>query len=103
MKEQFWSVYIIISDDDRLYTGITNNLAKRWYAHLNTKSGAKFFRGRKPERLLYVESGFNRSTASKREAAIKKLMRAEKLLLLESQREIDWHSRLELSVTSKTP
>jgi len=92
-----WFVYIIISTDDRLYTGITNNLANRWHAHCNTKQGAKFFRGRSPKTLAYVEQGFNRSTASQREAQIKKLTRHNKLDLVATQSSVDWHLRLDLS------
>ncbi len=44
--------------------------------------GAKFFRGRKPLQLAYIESGHDRSSASRREAAIKRLPRAAKLQLL---------------------
>lgn len=48
--------------------------------------GAKFFRGRKPLQLAYIESGHNRSSASRREAAIKQLSRAAKLQLLTADR-----------------
>jgi putative endonuclease len=92
-----WFVYIIISSDDRLYTGITNNLANRWHAHCHTKQGAKFFRGRSPKTLAYVEEGFNRSSASQREAQIKKLTRLQKLDLLATQSIVDWHRRFALS------
>ena len=44
--------------------------------------GAKFFRGRQPLQLAYIESGHDRSSASRREAAIKRLPRAAKLQLL---------------------
>ena len=91
-----WVVYIILSSDQRLYTGITNNVARRWHQHNNTRSGAKFFRGRAPQRLLYLEKGFNRSSASRREAEIKRLTRTDKLVLVESQSNIDWHHQFEL-------
>lgn len=76
-----WVVYIIQSDDARLYTGITNNIERRWRQH-SCGQGAKFFRGRKPQALVFVESGHNRASALRREAAIKKLRRVEKLALL---------------------
>ncbi|GAA5316726.1 MAG: GIY-YIG nuclease family protein [Candidatus Pelagadaptatus aseana] len=82
---------MIESSDHRLYTGITNNLPKRWKAHTEGKTGAKFFRGRSPSQLLYVETNHDRSSASKREAAIKQLKRSEKLLLVAEQRDQDWH------------
>jgi putative endonuclease len=78
-----WQVYIILCTDDSLYTGITNDVARRFNQHAD-KQGAKYFRGRQPKQLVYVETGHDRSSASKRESAIKKLPRLEKLHLLVS-------------------
>jgi putative endonuclease len=78
-----WLVYMILSSDGSLYTGITNDIARRYSQH-GGKNGAKFFRGRQPQKLVYVETGHDRSSASKREIAIKKLPRQEKLQLLSS-------------------
>jgi putative endonuclease len=78
-----WQVYIILCTDDSLYTGITNDVARRFNQHAD-KQGAKYFRGRQPKQLVYVETGHDRSSASKRESAIKKLPRLEKLQLLVS-------------------
>ncbi len=89
MQQKNWLVYIIEGSDGNYYTGITTNIARRWGEHSGeigfAKVGAKYFRGRKPKALVYVESGHNRSSASKREAAIKKLTKAEKNNLLSSQ------------------
>lgn len=78
-----WSVYIILCTDDSLYTGITTDVSRRFAQHSNQK-GAKYFRGRQPKQLLYIETGHNRSSAGKREIAIKKLNRLEKLKLVAS-------------------
>ncbi len=80
-----WWVYIICASDDRLYTGITTDIRRRWQQHLNGKQGAKFFRGRQPQRLCLLEPQADRSDASKREAAIKKLSRRQKLQLIDNQ------------------
>jgi len=77
-----WQVYIILCTDNSLYTGITNNLERRLSQH-GGRRGAKYFRGRRPQRVVYVESGHTRSTASRREAEIRKLGRAGKLKLIE--------------------
>ena len=77
-----WLVYIIGCDDGRFYTGITTDLARRWSEHSGLPQGAKFFRGRKPAQLLYVEDGHDRSSALRREAAIKRLSRQAKEILL---------------------
>ncbi|MGR9051325.1 MAG: GIY-YIG nuclease family protein [Gammaproteobacteria bacterium] len=80
-----WFVYIILCSDSTLYTGISNDVLRRFSVHAEGKgNGAKYFRGRSPKCLVYVESGHNRSSASKREAAIKKLSRAGKIRLIES-------------------
>jgi len=78
-----WSVYIIQCTDDLLYTGITNNIQRRFSQHLNRR-GAKFFRGHTPKKVVYIENGHTRSSASRREAVIKKQSRVEKLHLVMS-------------------
>lgn len=82
--ESHWFVYIILASDNSLYTGITTDIKRRWRQHGEAAGGARFFRGRKPVKLVYLESGHDRSSASKREAAIKKLRRLKKEQLLES-------------------
>ena len=57
-------------------------MARRWNEHLHSPKGAKFFRGRKPKQLVYLQACQNRSVASSREAAIKKLSRINKIKLL---------------------
>lgn len=78
-----WQVYIILCTDNSLYTGITVDVARRFNQHADGQ-GAKYFRGRQPKLLVYVETGHDRSSASKREIVIKKLPRLEKLQLLAS-------------------
>ena len=77
-----WYVYIIRASDDSLYTGITTDLERRLKQHQTGKGGAKYFRGRKACDFVYTESGRNRSSASIREAQIKKMTRQQKSLLL---------------------
>ncbi len=76
-----WSVYIILCSDGSLYTGITNDLERRFNQH-NNSIGAKYFRTRRAIEVVYLENGHNRSTASKREVAIKQLSRKGKLKLI---------------------
>jgi putative endonuclease len=76
-----WKVYILLTSDHKLYTGITNNMVRRWRQH-SAKKGAKFFYGRKPLTLCYLEDGHNRSSASKREYQIKALKRNQKWQLI---------------------
>ena len=78
-----WVCYILRCADDTLYCGITNDLDKRLSAH-NAGTAAKYTRARGPVQLVFVESWADRSAASKREMAIKKLRRTEKLALIQS-------------------
>lgn len=75
-------VYIIKCGDNSLYTGWTNNLEKRFKNHCEGK-GAKYTRGRGPLKLVYYEEYEDKILAMKRECAIKKLSRSEKLKLIE--------------------
>lgn len=76
-----WLVYMILCSDDSLYTGITTDLQRRFGQHASGR-GARYFRGRKPLRVVYQESGHTRSTAGRREAEIKALTRADKFMLI---------------------
>jgi putative endonuclease len=78
-----WQVYIILCKDNSLYTGITTAVQRRFSQHL-AGTGAKYFRGHSPLRLVYLEDGHDRSSASRREAEIKKLRPKDKRRLIES-------------------
>ena len=73
---------MIRTSDGQLYTGITTDIQRRWQEHLTGKGGARYFRARKPQSLCFLEEHVDRSSASKREAAIKKLSKTEKELLV---------------------
>lgn len=77
-----WEVYIIQNESGQLYTGITNDFEKRFFAHLTKRGGARFFHLSPPEKVLFRETHPNRSQATKRELEIKKMTRAEKLALI---------------------
>ncbi len=81
-----WNVYILRCGDCTLYTGCTNDLARRLKTHQEGK-GAKYTRSRLPVELAYSEPAADKSQALRREAAIKRLSRREKLdLVAESKR-----------------
>ena len=75
-----WFLYILRCGDGSLYTGITTDVEARLDMHRSGK-GAKYTRGRGPLELIYTEPCGTRSDASKREWAIKKLTREEKMRL----------------------
>jgi putative endonuclease len=82
-KKSVWEVYIIQAKSGKLYTGITTNLDRRFSDHQKKQKGARFFRFSSPEKVLFREPHPNRSEATKREIAIKKMSRKEKLFLIE--------------------
>ena len=67
-----WYVYIILCSDRSLYTGITTDPDRRFRQHA-AGNGAKYFRGRKPLRIVYQEGDHTRSSAGCRELQIKKM------------------------------
>lgn len=79
-------VYILLCADGTLYTGITDDVARRAAVH-NSGRGAKYTRGRCPVQVVYREACADKSAALKREAAIKKLSRERKLSLIGSAEE----------------
>ena len=76
-----WLVYLLRCRDGSLYTGITNNLTKRLGAHAAGKA-SRYTRSRLPVTLAYTEPQRSHSGALKREAAIKKLSRRQKDILI---------------------
>ena len=78
-------VYILECNDGSLYTGIAKDVEKRLIEHNTSDKGAKYTKVRRPVKLVYKEASENRSSASKREYAIKKLTRLKKLQLIQNQ------------------
>ena len=76
-----WSVYILECSDGSLYTGITNDLSRRIKEHKDG-TGAKYTQSHPVEKCVYSEECATRSLALRREAAIKRLPRAKKLVLV---------------------
>ncbi|MEG2421394.1 MAG: GIY-YIG nuclease family protein [Oscillospiraceae bacterium] len=75
----YW-VYMLRCKDGTLYTGTTDDVDRRAKVH-NSGKGAKYTRGRTPVVVVYREECPDRSSALRREAAMKKLTRGEKLAL----------------------
>jgi putative endonuclease len=77
-----WTVYLARCGDGTLYTGITTDPERRLAEH-NTGGGAAYTRARLPVLLIYKEIVPDRSSALRREHAIKRLTRAAKEALIE--------------------
>ncbi len=74
-------VYILKCKDGTLYTGITNDLARRFEAH-KKGIGARYTRSHPPKKIVRSEKYGTKGRALKREAEIKRLSRGEKLELI---------------------
>lgn len=81
-SRQEWYVYIIKASDERLYTGVTTDVERRFSEHSDSRKGARFFRGRQPVEVVYTENHPDRGSAQRRESEIKKLTRVLKLELI---------------------
>jgi putative endonuclease len=76
-----WFAYILRCADDSLYAGTAKDVTARLATH-NAGRGARYTRGRGPMVLVYSEACGSRGDALKREAAIKRLTRADKDALI---------------------
>lgn len=82
--EKTWYVYILECGDGTLYTGITDDVQRRFKAHSDGK-GAKYTRGRGPLKLRHQEECGTHSHALKREIAIKRMTRQQKIDLINKE------------------
>jgi len=78
-----YTVYILKTSKDTLYTGITNNLEKRLNEHKSKgKKSAKYMRSFESFELVFTQKCETKSEALKMEIKIKKLPRIQKNTLL---------------------
>lgn len=85
-KATKWSLYLLRTADNSLYTGVSTDVHRRLIEHQNTdgkNKGAKALRGRTPLSLVYSVEVGNRSEALKLEYRVKQLSRSEKEALIE--------------------
>ena len=74
-----WSVYLIRCSDNSLYTGISNDVDKRFAIHQSgSKQAAKYTRNRHPLKLVFTAEIGAKSCASKTEYYLKKLPKKTK-------------------------
>lgn len=76
-----WFVYMVRCADASLYTGIAKDVNRRCRQH-NAGSASRYTRSRLPVKVVYQEPQPSRSSALKREAAIKAMTRKEKLAMI---------------------
>jgi putative endonuclease len=78
-------VYLLRCRDGSLYAGATNDLERRVATHAKGRA-SRYTRSRLPVVLVHCERARDRSAALRREAALKRLTRAEKLALVAGAR-----------------
>ena len=83
-----WFVYIVECADNTLYTGITTDINRREEEHNSSEKGAKFTKMRRPVKIVFTQECEDRSEASKKEYAIKKLTRKKKIEIIEGKIEL---------------
>lgn len=86
-NNDFWFVYLIRTEQNTLYCGITNNIEKRFLAHQEGK-GAKYLRGKGRLQLVWSKQVENKSMAAKYEYYIKKLTKVSKEALVNNKGEL---------------
>ncbi len=79
-----WFVYIIQCDDGSFYTGITENIERRFQEHKEGKGGRYTFL-HKPLKILFSENFNSLETALRRESQLKGWSRIKKIRLIKSQ------------------
>lgn len=85
-KDNMWFVYILKCKNGDLYTGITDNLQRRFEEHASGKGG-HFTKSFVVEKILFSEKHPDKSSALKREAQIKGWTREKKLALIKGDKE----------------
>ena len=76
-------VYIMTNNSGTLYTGVTNNLQRRFHQHVHDAGGG-FTKRYKLTRLVYYESTPDVRMAIEREKEIKGWVRRKKIALIAS-------------------
>lgn len=79
--DKIWYLYILRCKDGTLYTGITDDVQRRFAQHSAGK-GAKYTRGRGPLELVYQEECGSHGDASRREYEVHHMTRKQKLELI---------------------
>ena len=84
--KESWVLYILECSDGSFYTGITNDIERRFQQH-NDGLASRYTRSRRPVKIRYQEGCPSRSSALIRECAVRLLTRKEKEALVGRQTE----------------
>lgn len=87
-KNEEYYIYIVLCENNTLYTGITNNLIKRFIKHKLGK-GANYTKIYKPLMYLSVWIVENKSLALKIEKFIKSNKKNKKLFFIKNKKSLE--------------
>ena len=78
-KDLIWHLYMVRTKHGQLYTGITQDIVRRFMEHQEGgKKSAKYLRGKGPLKLVFQMKIGSRSSALKAESVLKKLPKQKK-------------------------
>lgn len=83
MNKKYYT-YVLLTEKNTLYCGYTDDVEKRFQAHLEGK-GAKYTKANKPVKIVYQKEFDTKSEAMKEEIRIKKLPREKKLQIINNK------------------
>lgn len=86
MEKKYYT-YVILTKDNTLYCGYTDDVEKRFEAHKAGK-GAKYTRAHKPERIVYSACFDTKIEAQREERKIKAMTRREKIEYIDAARQL---------------
>lgn len=78
MTSKKYYTYVLLTENNTLYCGYTDDVEKRFEAHKAGKA-AKYTRANKPIKIIYKACFDSKSEAMKEECRIKSLTKIEKL------------------------
>lgn len=83
MEDKKYYTYVLLTENNTLYCGYTDDVEKRFEAH-KAGLGAKYTRANKPVKIIYTACFDTKSEAMKEEYRIKHLSKEEKLKFLDN-------------------
>ncbi len=103
MGNQSYWIYILYCNNNTYYTGYTNDLVKRFEAHVNG-TASKYTRSFKPVRMAQCwKINGDKSLAMKIERYIKKLSRIDKERIINEPLLLSTDQRVEFASTEISP
>ena len=97
MEMSYNITYILKCRDGSFYTGWTNDMKKRYAAHVSGKGG-KYTKSHPPVGIAYLEISETKEEAMRREFAIKQMTRPQKEALIA---ETAWRETLPAELKAK--